>query len=106
MTIRAGLLQLRHDLPGDAPINEHKDVAIAKHTQWISKAADQGVQVLCLQELFFGPYFAAEQHRRWYAAAEPVPNGPTVQAMQEVAKKHRMVLIVPVYEMEMPGVYY
>lgn len=106
MTIRAGLLQLRHDLPGDAPINEHKGVAIAKHTEWISKAADQGVQVLCLQELFFGPYFAAEQHRRWYAAAEPVPNGPTVQAMQEVAKKHRMVLIVPVYEMEMPGVYY
>ena len=106
MTVRAGLLQLSHDLPGEDPVESHKSAAIAKHLEWIAQASTQGVQILCLQELFFGPYFAAEQNRRWYAAAEEVPDGATVRLVRDVAKQYGMVLIVPIYEREMDGVYY
>ena len=63
-------------------------------------------QVLCLQELFYGPYFCAEQEPRWYELAESVPEGPSVRRMQELAAKHHMVMVVPVYEETMPGFYF
>ncbi|MEJ7721563.1 MAG: nitrilase-related carbon-nitrogen hydrolase [Ilumatobacteraceae bacterium] len=50
--------------------------------------------------------FCAEQQTRWYEAVEKIPDGPTVRLMQEVAKKHGMVIIVPIYEEEITGVYY
>ncbi len=106
MIVRAGLLQLHHELPGELDIAVHKEAAIEKHVEWIKKAAAQSVNVLCLQELFFAPYFAAEQDRRWYQAAEAVPDGPTVTLMKTLAKNYRMVLIVPLYEEAMAGVYY
>jgi beta-ureidopropionase len=79
---------------------------IEKHLALIAQAAENGAQVVCLQELFYGPYFCAEQKTRWYAMTERVPDGPTIQLMVEVAKKHEIVLIVPVYEEELPGLYY
>ena len=79
---------------------------INKHVSLIEQAAAEGVQVLCLQELFYGPYFCAEQDARWYSMVERVPDGPTVRLMQDLAKLHNMVLIVPVYEEEMAGVFY
>lgn len=104
--VRAGLIQasIGHDLP--TPMDRMKQFLIDKHVALIESAAQQGVQVLCLQELFYGPYFCAEQGPKWFALAEPVPSGPTVRLMQELAKKHRMAIVVPVYEEEMPGVYY
>jgi beta-ureidopropionase len=64
------------------------------------------VQVLCMQEIFTGPYFCAEQNPRWYEAVERIPDGPTVKLMQEQAKRHRMVIVVPIYEEDARGVYY
>jgi N-carbamoylputrescine amidase len=72
----------------------------------IEQAAKKKVQVLCLQELFYGPYFCAEQNERWYELTERVPDGPTTKLLQKVAAKHRMVIVVPVYEEEMTGLYY
>ena len=46
----------------------------------IEEAGKKGVQILCLQEIFNGPYFCPSQNARWYDAAEPVP-GPTVQRL-------------------------
>jgi N-carbamoylputrescine amidase len=83
-----------------------KKYMLEKHIALIEEAAGQGVQVLCLQEIFNGPYFCAEQDKRWYAMAEAVPDGPTVRLMQELAGKHEMAMVVPVYEETMPGVYY
>lgn len=77
-----------------------------KHVALIEDAANQGAQVTCLQEIFYGPYFCAEQETRWYETAEPVPDGPTVKLMQDLAKKHSMVLVVPIYEVAMTGLYY
>ncbi|MBU2740080.1 nitrilase-related carbon-nitrogen hydrolase [Acidithiobacillus concretivorus] len=83
-----------------------KEEMITRHLQHIEAAAAQGTQVLCMQELFYGPYFCPSQDIRWYALTEAVPDGPTIHLMQEYAKKYQMVLVVPVYEREMTGVYY
>jgi beta-ureidopropionase len=79
---------------------------VKKHERMIADAARQEAQIVCLQELFYGPYFAAEQDTRWYEVTEVVPEGPTVRWAQKLAKKHKMVLVVPLYESEMAGVYY
>ena len=71
----------------------------------IEEAGRKGVQILCLQEIFYGPYFPAEQDIKWYATAEPVP-GPTIERLTEYAKRYKMAMIIPVYEMEIDGVYY
>jgi N-carbamoylputrescine amidase len=85
---------------------EIKEEMIARHLQHIAAAAAQGAQVVCMQELFYGPYFCPSQDILWYALTEEVPNGLTIRLMQEYAKKLQMVIIVPVYEREMAGVYY
>ena len=105
-TVRAGLIQagIGNDLPES--LERIKRFLIDKHVALIESAAQQGVQVLCLQELFYGPYFCAEQDPKWLALAEDVPGGPTVRLMQELAKEHRMIMVVPVFEEEMAGVYY
>jgi len=105
--VRCGLIQASNVLsPDKASLAEVREAMIAKHVRLIEEAAGRGVQILCLQELFYGPYFAAEQDPRWYQFTEKVPDGPTIRLMQEIAKKHAMVMVVPVYEEEAKGVYY
>jgi len=72
----------------------------------IEEAAGRGAQIVCLQELFNGPYFCAEQTERWYELTERIPDGPTTKLMQDLARKHGMVMVVPLYEEDMSGVYY
>jgi beta-ureidopropionase len=96
-TIRAAIIQANANLP--------KDEAIDKHVGLIAKAAAEGAQITCLQEIFNGPYFPAEQDPKWYATAEP-SDGPTVTRMRELARDHGMALVVPFYEEAQPGVYY
>ena len=76
-----------------------------KHLSYIDDAGKQGVQILCLQEIFNTPYFCPGQDKSWYASAESVP-GPTTERLAAYAKKYNMVIIVPVYEKEQPGVLY
>jgi N-carbamoylputrescine amidase len=100
------LIQAKHAGPTDAPIDEIKRANIEKHLGMIEDAAKQGVQILCMQEVFTTPYFCAEQQVRWYEAVEKIPDGPTTKLMQETAKKHNMVIVVPIYEEEITGIYY
>ena len=104
--VRAGLIQASVGTEAPQELDHLKKYMIDKHVSMIEQAAGEGVEVLCLQELFYGPYFCAEQDARWYSMVERVPDGPTVTLMQELAKKHNMVMVVPVYEEAMAGVYY
>jgi N-carbamoylputrescine amidase len=104
--VRSGLIQASSTHSGEAPLPEIKQAMINKHIAMIEDAARQGVQILCLQEIFYGPYFCAEQDIRWYDTAEAIPDGPTTQLMCETAKRLGMVLVVPIYEVDLPGVYY
>ena len=103
---RAALIQASNALPDSTDLEAIKAAMIEKHVGLIAQAAERGANVCCLQEIFYGPYFCAEQDPRWYRTAEQVPDGPTIRLMQELAKKHAMVMIVPVYEEAMTGVYY
>ena len=67
--------------------------------------AAKGVQILCLQELFYGPYFCAEQKQNGTKWLKRFPTGQ-LQNLCRKAKKHNMVLIIPIYEEEITGVYY
>jgi len=103
---RAALIQASNALPDSTDLEAIKAAMIEKHVGLIAEAAERGANVCCLQEIFYGPYFCAEQDPRWYRTAEAVPDGPTIRLMQELAKKHAMVMVVPVYEEAMTGVYY
>jgi len=104
--IKAGLIQAHNVAPTDAPIPEIRQANLDHQMKMVEDAARQGVQMLCFQEIFTTPYFCAEQKTRWYEAVERIPDGPTVKLMQDVAKQYGMVLIVPIYEEEMSGIYY
>ena len=102
--IRCGLIQAANP-KHEGAIQDIKEAMIQKHLPLIEEAGKKGVQILCLQEIFHGPYFCAEQDIKWYRTAEPVP-GPITERLATLARKHRMVLILPIYEMEQEGVYY
>jgi beta-ureidopropionase len=104
--VRGGLIQATLCEPSTSPVAAVKKAMIDKHVALIAEAARQGAQVVCLQELFYGPYFCAEQQARWYELTERVPDGPTTKLMAELARQHEIVLIVPVYEEDLTGVYY
>jgi beta-ureidopropionase len=104
--VRAGLIQTSCPWsPEEYSLKEIKKKMIAKHVPLIEQAGKKGVKILCLQEIFYGPYFCAEQETRWYDTAEPIP-GPTTALMQKLAKKHKMVIVVPIYETPQTGTYY
>lgn len=104
--VKCGLIQASNAGSTDDPIEKIKHDNIVKNLALIEEAAVRGVQIVCMQEVFTTPYFCAEQEPRWYEAVEKIPDGPTVKLMQEVASKHGMVVIVPIYEEEITGVYY
>ena len=110
--VRCGLIQTRNDVvttgngTDKSTIEKIKQNMLDKHLEYTKQAHEEGVQVLCFQEIFNGPYFCAEQHPSWYESAEDVPDGPTVTKMREVAKQYNMVLVVPIYEREQKGVFY
>ncbi|MGD0697195.1 MAG: nitrilase-related carbon-nitrogen hydrolase [Terriglobia bacterium] len=105
--VRCGLIQAANDLsPERHSLAEIKKAMLEKHVRLIEQAAKKRVQILCLQELFYGPYFCAEQNARWYEMTERIPQGPTIQRMMKLAKKHRMAMVVPIYEEEMTGLYF
>ncbi|NOX65170.1 MAG: acyltransferase [Chlorobi bacterium] len=104
--VRGGLIQATLVGSGDDPIDKIKNAMLEKHISMIDEAGEKGVQVLCLQELFYGPYFCAEQKTKWYELVEKIPEGDTTKLMQDLAKKHNMVIIVPIYEEEITGIYY
>jgi N-carbamoylputrescine amidase len=104
--VKCGLVQCSNPINDPArPLAEIQAAALERHLGFIEAAGRAGVQILGLQEIFNGPYFCPSQDARWYDAAESVP-GPTTELLAEYAKRYRMVMIVPLYEREQPGVYY
>lgn len=104
--VRCSLIQAANAVPVERGLEEVKRAMLEKHEGLIAQAAAAGSQITCLQEIFYGPYFCAEQQTRWYDSTERIPEGPTIVRMRELARKHRMALIVPIYEIEQEGVYY
>ncbi|HEY9481776.1 MAG TPA: nitrilase-related carbon-nitrogen hydrolase [Micromonosporaceae bacterium] len=95
--IRAALVQT--SWTGD------KESMIKVHEEYARQAAADGAKVICFQELFYGPYFCQVQDPQYYAYAESIP-GPTVERFSALAAQLGIVMVLPIYEQEQPGVLY
>jgi N-carbamoylputrescine amidase len=73
---------------------------VAHHVELIRRAARDDVHVLCLGELFTGPYFALHRDPMWFELAEDARAGPTITTLREVAREVEMILIAPLYELD------
>lgn len=104
--VRSALIQCSLSENGLADPEKIKKSMLEKHVAMLENAAKQGAQIACLQELFYGPYFCCEQDIKWYSLTERIPDGPTTKLMCELARKTKMVLVIPMYEEDLTGVYY
>ena len=95
--VRLSLVQMR-----DAGT---RDANLSSATRWIEQAAEGGANVICLQELFNGPYPCQSEDHRMFDLAEPIP-GPTTNALAEVARDREVVIVVPLFERRGPGLYH
>jgi N-carbamoylputrescine amidase len=104
--LKGGLIQCANPINDETrPVAEIQAAMFEKHIPFIEQAGEAGVQILCLQEIFNGPYFCPSQDARWYDAAEPIP-GPSTEALAPFAEKYGMAMIVPLYERAQAGIYY
>jgi N-carbamoylputrescine amidase len=71
----------------------------------ISQAAKQGARIICTQELFTSEYFCQSENHDNFKLAEPIP-GPSTEALQKLARKHRAVIIASLFEKRAAGVYH
>jgi len=104
--VKGGLIQTSLACDTSESLERIREAQTEKTLKYVDQAGAEGVQILCMQEIFTGPYFCAEQSTRWYDSVEKIPDGPTTKLMQEYAKKYNMVIVVPLYEEEETGVYY
>ena len=104
--VKVGLIQMGTKAPAEKSCEEHRKAMLDAHIAYIDEAGKRGVNMLCMQEIFTGPYFCPSQDAKWYGLTEQIPDGPTTKLMQEYAKKHNMVIVVPIYEEHITGVYY
>lgn len=96
-SFRLALIQLANS--ADVHTNTERTVA------HIKKAAAEGAQVICLQEMFNTLYFCVDYDERNFDLAEPA-DGPTLKRMQALAAELGIVLIVPFFERRAAGVYH
>jgi N-carbamoylputrescine amidase len=97
MSVEIGLVQM--SCSDDAKAN------MAKAIEGIHRAADQGAQIICLQELFRTPYFCKREDVAFFSLAEPVP-GPTTGVMGRLARELEVVLVVSLFEKRTSGLYH
>jgi N-carbamoylputrescine amidase len=80
-------------------------VNIERAVSGIREAAGRGAQIVCLQEIFNAPYFCKAEKPERFDLAEPIP-GPTVEAMQSVARELEVVIVTPLFERRAAGLYH
>ena len=69
------------------------------------KAAKDGAQIICTQELFSTQYFCQSEDHSNFKIAEPIP-GPITEKFQIIAQRYKVVIIVSLFEKRGSGVYH
>jgi N-carbamoylputrescine amidase len=83
---------------------DDREANLVRAERLIRDAANRGAQVICLKEIFAGPYFCQAEVGERFDLAEPIP-GPITERLARLARELAVVLVVPVFEREMAGVY-
>src|SRR5437660_12358610 len=83
----------------DADANLAKQVALAE------RAAKNGAQIICTQELFRSQYFCQVEDHRFFKLAEPIP-GESTRAFSKIAKKYKAVIVASLFEKRAHGLYH
>jgi beta-ureidopropionase len=104
-TVRVAVTQVALKGSTADPVETIRRNMLAAHVALVEEAASKGVQVISFQEVFNQPYFCPVNDPKWFGAAEPI-DGPTIQALIPLAKKHAMVIVAPIYEKGPDGKYY
>ena len=104
--VRGGLIQVKADVPLDGGADDIKAADDRQALPLIEEAARAGRPGPLPAGALLRPVLLRRAGATWYELAEQIPDGPTTKLMQELAKKHGMVIVVPIYEEEMTGVYY
>src|SRR6476646_8163601 len=95
--VKLGLLQTT--CSADPSANLKKTLAAAE------RAARQGAQIICTQELFRSQYFCQSEDHKNFELAEPIP-GPSTRAFQKLARAEKVVIIASLFEKRGAGVYH
>src|SRR6476469_1716368 len=82
-----------------------KEANLAKAEAAVRDAANRGAEVVCLPELFTGPYFCQKEDPALFDLAEPIP-GPSSDRLAAAAKANKVVVVGSLFEKRMPGVYH
>lgn len=82
-----------------------KEKNIEKSLKLARVAAERGARIICLQELFHTHWFPKDINRKNFGLAEPC-NGPTLEAMQSVARENEVVLVCPIFEKDGDETFY
>ena len=96
-TVTLGLLQ--HACSEKPEANLKKTLAAAE------RAAKDGAQIICTQELFRSQYFCQSEDHSYFDLAERIP-GPSTQAFQRLARKYKVVIIASLFEKRAAGLYH
>ncbi|MHB8578956.1 MAG: carbon-nitrogen hydrolase [Ignavibacteriaceae bacterium] len=86
-------------------MSQDSDKNLSKAIFWIEKAADEGGEVICLPELFNTQYFCQKEDIKYFNLAESIP-GKTTNAIGDIARKRKVVIVVPIFENRAPGIYH
>lgn len=95
--VKVGLVQMT--CTGD------KEENISKAIREIRKAASEGAQIVCLQELFASLYFCDVEDYDNFGLAEAIP-GPTTEQLGELASQLGVVIIASLFEKRAQGIYH
>jgi len=96
-TVKLGLIQ--------TSVSTSPAANLTKALALVERAASSGAQIICTQELFRSQYFCQSQDHRNFKLAEKIP-GPTTDAFQKLATKHKVVIIASLFEKRAAGVYH
>jgi N-carbamoylputrescine amidase len=96
-SVKIGLIQMSCDQKPEANLKK----AIMR----IGEAAKSGAQIICLQELFRSQYFCQTEDFEHFKLAETIP-GPTTDALSEVARQKKIVIVASLFEKRAAGVYH
>ena len=86
-------------------MSKNTDENLKKAKSFIEEAAKKGAKVICLPELFRSPYFCQTEDITNFDLAESIP-GKSTREIGEVAKRHKVSVIVPLFEKKAPGLYF